>query len=278
MVVRRGARGGAVPVTHALAMAYSLTGGAWQDGPGRLYDRLADVLLSSCPVPLEGCRVLDVGAGTGAASRAALAAGAREVVAVDAAIGMLTHMQAKRPPATAGDALALPFAASTFDVAVAAFSLNHLTDPARGLREMARATRHGGAIVIASFATEDDHPAKGAVESALVRRGWEPEPWYTALCADAVPLLATVEGCRAAATGAGLDAIVEVVQVRFPELRPVDLVRWRLGMAQHAPFVAALPSDERERVVGEALEVLEALDERVPLLVRSMLVLSAITP
>jgi len=67
--------------------AYNRSADAWTGGPEAVYDRLAEVLLASSPVPLEGARVLDVGAGTGAASRAALGAGARSVVAVDVAAG-----------------------------------------------------------------------------------------------------------------------------------------------------------------------------------------------
>ena len=65
---------------------------------------------------------------------------------------MLAHQATARPPAVVGDALALPFAPSAFDAAVAAFSLNHLSDPAAGLREMARVTRPGGAVLGATYA------------------------------------------------------------------------------------------------------------------------------
>lgn len=258
---------------NGVAAAYSATGGAWQLGPGRIYDRLAEVLLTRCPVPLRGCRVLDVGAGTGAASRAALAAGAAAVVAMDAAFGMLLHDAKARPPAVAGDALALPFAEASFDAAVAAFSLNHLTDPAGGLLEMARVTRSGGALVAGSYAADDTHPVKAAVDATLSARGWEPEPWYAAVRNDAVPLLATVEGCAAAATAAGLDATCEPIRVPFPELDAADLVAWRLGMAQHAPFVARLSSNERAAVAAEAVAL---LGDEGPPLVRSILVLTAI--
>ncbi len=256
-----------------LAAAYSATGGAWERGPAQIYDRLAEVLIGRSPVPLAGRRVLDVGAGTGAAGRAALAAGAAEAVAVDTSFGMLAHRASTRPAAVVGDALGLPFAASAFGAAVAAFSLNHVTSPAAGLREMARVTRPGGAILAATYAADDTHKVKEAVQQALAARGWQPEPWYTSLGVDAMPLLGTIEWCARAAADAGLAAHVEPVRVGFPELDPGDLVAWRLGLAQHAPFVAKLTREERDAVVADALV---RLGERPPPLVRSVIFLAAV--
>jgi len=260
---------------NALAGAYSDTGGAWEQGPARVYDRLAAVLIDRSPIPFGGGRVLDVGAGTGAASRAAFAAGAAVAVAVDAAFGMLAYYATARPPAVVGDALALPFARSAFDATVAAFSLNHLTSPAAGLREMARVTRPGGAVLGASYAWEDTHPVKEAVRDALAARGWVPEPWYTSLGVDAIPLLATPDGFARAAREAGLSAKVEAVRVPFPELDARDLVAWRLGLAQHAPFVAGLRPHERDVLVADALA---RLGGEPPQLVRSVVLLSAVKP
>jgi SAM-dependent methyltransferase len=257
----------------ASAAAYSATGGWWERGPARIYDRLAEVLVGCSPVPLAGARVLDVGAGTGAATRAARAAGAAAVVAVDAAFGMLAHDAATRPPAAVGDVLALPFVASAFDATVAAFSLNHLSAPARGLREMARVTRTGGAVLAATYAEDDAHPVKEAVAAALAARGWSPEPWYRSLAAATLPLLASPAGFGAAAAEGGLTATVEAVRVPFPNLEAADLVAWRLGLAQHAPFVAGLSQEQRSAVVSDAIDRLGD----PPPLVRSVLVLTAVT-
>lgn len=262
-------------LTGAVAAAYSATAEAWHRGPDRIYDRLARVLVAASPVSLEGARVLDVGAGTGAVSRAVLAAGAGAAVASDAAFGMLAHRAGERPPAVVGDLLALPFADAAFDAAVAGFSLNHLTDPAAGLREMARVTRRGGALLAASYAADDTHPVKSAVEAALTARGWEPEPWFLTLRTSTTAALATVEHATAAALGAGLDASVEVVRVPFPDLGPHDLVDCRLGLAQHAPFVARLSPTERDALAAESVR---RLGDRPPPLVRSVVVMRAISP
>jgi len=84
---------------ESAAAAYSAVGGGWQRGPGRIYDRLAEVVVSKLPIPLQGAVALDLGAGTGAASRSLAAGGATLVIAVDAAFGMLAHDARQRPPA-----------------------------------------------------------------------------------------------------------------------------------------------------------------------------------
>jgi ubiquinone/menaquinone biosynthesis C-methylase UbiE len=261
---------------NAGAAAYSATGAAWERGPARVYDRLAEIVVAALPIAVAGGSALDLGAGTGAATRALLAAGANRVVAVDAALGMLTHDALRRPPAVAGDAQALPFDDGAFDATVAAFSLNHLADPAAGLREAARVTRPGGGLSASAYADDDDHPVKHAVVAALAARGWTPEPWYQALQVDAAPKLATVAAARKAAEAAGIDAEVEHRRVPFPDLDAPALVAWRLGLAQHAPFFAALPSDADRAALAE--DAAARLGESWPPLERSIIILRAARP
>ena len=260
-------------MTAEVAAAYSESASAWQAGPGRIYDRLADVVVSHCPIPLAGCRVLDHGAGTGAAGRAVASAGAATVIAVDAAFGMLAHERRTRPPAVAGDALALPFAADVFDVVIAAFSLNHLVDPAAGLRELVRTVRRRGAIVAAVYAADDAHPVKVATEEAMVSFGWRPPSWYAEVRESAMPTLASAEGCRSAFVAAGLDPHVDALRVAFSGLGATELIEWRLGMAQHAPFLASLPRAERAALAAAART---RLGTGWPPLERSILVASAL--
>lgn len=256
-----------------IAAAYDRTGAAWQAGPGRIYDRLADVALARCPVPLAGASVVDVGAGTGAATRAALACGAARVVAVDGAFGMLAVDVPARPPCAVADARALPLRSGVFDAVVAAFSINHLDDPVRALAEAARVLRPGGAIVVTAYATDDGHPVKAAVEDAAAAIGWTNDAWYAAVRAGAVPLLATTERAVTAARDAGLvDARAQRVDVPFPDLGPADLVAWRLGMANVAPFVAGLSLPQRHALAADAVA---RLGTGAPPLVRSMIVLAA---
>src|SRR5205085_6330443 len=95
-----------------------------QTGPGSMYEPLARSLVAAAPVPLAGSLVLDLGAGTGVAGRAALAIGARRVVGADLSEGMLRHGRGETP--VLADAVALPFRDCRFDAVPAACCLKHL--------------------------------------------------------------------------------------------------------------------------------------------------------
>lgn len=254
----------------AAVEAYSATGTRWQTGPGLIYDRLADELVAAAPVAVGGADVLDLGAGTGAAGRAALNAGAARVVPIDAAVGMLRVDADRRPWPVCGDARALPLRDASIDLAVAAFSLNHIGDPIPALREVSRVLRPGGGAVVGTYGADDTHPIKDVVERTLSGAGWCPPSWHRWLKGHASVALSTVESVRAATACADLRAVeVEHRRVPFPDLEPEQLVEWRFGMAQHAPFLATLTSARRSRLVAEACARLG----ECPPLVRSVIVL-----
>jgi SAM-dependent methyltransferase len=239
----------------------------------QVYGHLARALLDDCPGGVAGRRVLDLGAGTGALSRAALDRGAADVVGVDVAAAMLLGIPTELHVAAAvGDAYCLPFASGSFDVVGAAFSLNHLEDPAAALVEARRVLSSDGALVVSAYASDDDHPAKAAAEAAASAHGWRPAPWYAALRHTAMPQLATVAGALAAANAAGLaGAAARHRRVTIAGLSATDLVAWRFGLVQLAPWMQSLEEAEQAAVVRDALDRLGA---DPPDLVRSMITLA----
>jgi SAM-dependent methyltransferase len=257
-----------------MAGAYDRAGAAWEAGPARLvYGRLAGVVVARSPVPLAGRVVLDVGAGTGAAGRHLLAAGARPV-AVDLSVGMLRANPAGAGLAVVADAGRLPVAGGRVDGVVAAFSFNHLADPASGLREATRVCRPASPVLVAAYAADDHHPVKEAVERALVEAGWAPEAWYDEVHRSRMPQLATPDGMADAARRAGLGGRAERLDVAFSDLQADDLVTWRLGMAQVATFLAGLDPAARRAVRDRAVGL---LGEHCPPLRRSIVVYAGLT-
>jgi SAM-dependent methyltransferase len=226
--------------------AYDSAARLWADGPAPLYAALARALLAWLPspggVPVTGARVLDLGAGTGVAGRAALAAGARSVVSADLAVGMLRRCGAGAHP-VAADATALPFRGASFDLVLAAFCLGHLSRPAAALRE---AHRVGRALAASSFAPGWNHPAKAAVDEVLGSFGYRAPGWYVSFKRDTEPRASDPAELTRLAAAAGLSGVrLATITVATGLSSPAQLASWRLGMAHVAPFVRSLSETRR---------------------------------
>lgn len=98
--------------------------------------------------PLSGARVIDVGAGTGIATRLLHARGAR-VTAVEPGPGMAGELHRALPslPVVRGDGNCLPLASASADLITYAQAW-HWTDPDRALPEALRVLRPGGALAL----------------------------------------------------------------------------------------------------------------------------------
>jgi ubiquinone/menaquinone biosynthesis C-methylase UbiE len=99
-----------------------------------------------------GDRLLDVGCGTGAASRTA-AATAKSVVGVDLSPQMIQQAEARvdgiaNLEFVLADSEALPFGDGEFTTVLCSNALHHYPDPQRAVREMARVLHAGGRLVI----------------------------------------------------------------------------------------------------------------------------------
>lgn len=149
------------PIQFDDGAAYERFMGVWSRQVG---ERFLDWL--ACP---PGLSWLDVGCGNGAFTERIVARGRPSSVhGIDPSPAQLDF--ARRRPALAGadlrqgDALALPWADATFDVAVMPLVIFFLTDPARGVTEMSRVVRSGG--LVAAYAW--DMPAGGFPYDALL--------------------------------------------------------------------------------------------------------------
>lgn len=237
-------------LTDAIRLAYDRVGEEWHDGPARVYRALAQPVLDAAG-DVRGRAALDVGTGSGVLADELSRRGAR-VVGSDLSQGMLRRAARKRPPAVVADVRALPFGEGRFDLVTASFVLNHLDDPVRGLRELRRVLRPGGTLLATTFEGEAPHPVKRVVEEVTARHGHVVPDWYLSLKSGTLPLLSTPALFSDAARDAGLArARVERVPVSLA-LSPRELVEWRLGMAQLAPFVARLTPERRALLVAEA--------------------------
>jgi SAM-dependent methyltransferase len=144
-------------------------GAAYERYVGRWSRPVADRFLNWIAIP-PGQSWLDVGCGTGALSECILARAApAQALGVDPSDGFVTHARERvsdmRAQFRVGNAMALPVADSTFDVAVSGLVLNFIPDQTKAMSEMRRAVRHGG--VIAAYVWDY------AGEMQLMRRFWD---------------------------------------------------------------------------------------------------------
>lgn len=139
----------------SIATRYDVTNEVMSLGIHRLWRRAA-VKYSAAK---EGSRVLDCATGTGdlalAFKRKVGAAG--HVVGTDFCPEMLQSAPGKASEAglqvdfQVADAMALPFADASFDVASISFGIRNVDDPVKCLKEMARVVKPGGRVVVLEF-------------------------------------------------------------------------------------------------------------------------------
>lgn len=181
------------------------------------FEWVARHLLALAP-PVEGARLIDLGAGTGALCCALgeKLQTLRQVVGCDLSSAMLTHA-ARRVAAlcpTVADAAQLPFRSGSFDLATANCVLSHLQDYRRALREVVRVLRQRSAFAASCWGPAFDEFGAawkelldGAVGEGTAQRA-------TDAVAPGEGFFSSTENLQAALLEAGFNSVrSEVVQL-----------------------------------------------------------------
>jgi demethylmenaquinone methyltransferase/2-methoxy-6-polyprenyl-1,4-benzoquinol methylase len=162
-----------------LAWRYDLINDLMSLGMHRRWKReTVDLALAGAASP----RVLDLCCGSGDLCFLADERGAGSVTGADFTLPMLAVARrraaagARRSRFVQADALALPFAAASFDVVTISYGLRNIADIPRALGEMRRVLAPGGRAVVLDFGKPDNAAARavyrGLLRAMMPAIGW----------------------------------------------------------------------------------------------------------
>lgn len=135
-----------------------------------------------------GMQLLDIACGTGLATGAAAAAGAR-VTGVDFSPSMIVVARRLNPALDfqTGDAEDLPFRDASFDAVIANFGIHHVERPERAMAQAHRVLRRGGAFAFTFWAQAQDNTAWRIIFDAIAACGCSDVPIPAGHDAHATP-------------------------------------------------------------------------------------------
>jgi ubiquinone/menaquinone biosynthesis C-methylase UbiE len=212
-----------------------------------VWSRLAGEIFLDWLTPRSGLRWIDIGCGNGAFTQLIVERCAPvEVQGIDPSEGQLAYARTRGAGRVAefrhGDAMALPFAAGRFDAAVMALVIFFVSDPAKGVAEMARVVCPGG--MVATYVWD------------VFGGGFPPEPFHAEMRAlGLTPLrpprsdVSRMEALRDLWTSANLDAVetreiaVQRTFADFDDFWTTSLLGSSIG-----PTVAAMAAGDVERL------------------------------
>ncbi|MBX9246309.1 methyltransferase domain-containing protein [Actinotalea ferrariae] len=234
-------------------MSFEVSAEAYGRFMGRFSEPLAAHLADAAGV-VTGTRALDVGCGPGALTAELVRRlGPEQVVAVDPSEPFVAAARQRFPgvEVVQGVAEALPFADDVVDHAIAQLVVHFMTDPVRGLAEMARVTRPGGVVAACVW----DHAGGGSPLSAFWQAVHDVDP-------DA-PGERTLPGTREGHlaelfAAAGLHDVESSVLSVSAELASFDAwwEPYTLGVGPAGAYVARLDDERREALRRRCAELL----------------------
>ena len=202
-----------------------------------LFDQWVEPMLDAVH-PVEGDRLLDVGAGSGVVARAALrrVGATGSVVAVDPNEGMLAMAErlAAGLDIRRGVAEELPIDDDEIDCLTCQFALMFFSDRARAIGEMARVLRPGGRVAVATWAAVEELPGFAAMVDLF---GDELGDW-------------AAEAMRAPFSIGTAEALADLLRASFPDVA----VARREGLARFASIDDWLYSEIRGWTLSEHVD------------------------
>ncbi|MFJ1704629.1 class I SAM-dependent methyltransferase [Kitasatospora sp. NPDC088346] len=218
---------------HDYAMSFGPVAAQYEAARPSYPPELLDSVERLAGRPLRDAEVLDVGAGTGIATRLLRARGAR-VTAVEPSEGMARQLLLSCPGTTVVKAGGeeLPFHDSTVDLVTYAQAF-HWTDPARSVPEAVRVLRPGGALAVWWNRPDSTVPWLAASRDRLV--------------AALTPYHPNVRSDSTADSLAGYGLRVTDVELAWERRTTVDGLIAELGSRSH---LAVLPADVRAGVLA----------------------------
>ena len=150
----------------------------WERAAAGYGDALGAVTAESIPMLLQavgagqGTRLLDVAAGPGFLTQAAVQLGAK-ALGLDFSESMVQEASRRFPSATfrQGDAERLPSADGEWDAVVCAFGILHFANPDGAIAEAHRVLRPGGAYAFSAWLPVKEESFFGLIANAVKRHG-----------------------------------------------------------------------------------------------------------
>jgi ubiquinone/menaquinone biosynthesis C-methylase UbiE len=149
------------------AAGWEVVAGRYEQLWSAITSQAIDALLDAALVG-AGTRLLDVGTGAGDAAARAAARGAA-ATGVDVAAAMVEIAARRHPELTfvRASVTELPFADGAFDAAVGNIVIQHVGEPQRGARELARVLAPGGRVALSTWDAPEHSPFFAALLGAI---------------------------------------------------------------------------------------------------------------